>query len=353
MAKRGHGLRRRLTSIAILTAIVWQFREGTFLNYGVDFTGGTLVQVEFPAGDVEIGDVRAALDVPGIAVTSFGGTSEFLIRTPQAPEGAVDAADPANIVQQQLTEAFGPGSYRVERVEAVGAKVGGEMQTRAIIAILLSFAATMIYLAFRFEWRFGVAAVVATFHDIMLTLGFIAILRLDVSLPTVAAVLTIVGYSLNDTIVIFDRVRENLKAAGRRDSMQDIANRSINETLPRTVVTSATTMAVLFSLFLFGGVIVREFALILIVGIALGTYSSIFVAAPALLEVERRWPREKARPMAEKASQAWSRKSSLWLSLSQTGSRNTVLSRRPSRRIRSSVSFSPICTGAVSVSCGR
>jgi preprotein translocase subunit SecF len=279
-----------LLAIAILFAIIWQFREGTFLNYGVDFTGGTLVQVEF-VNDVTIGDVRAA--VPGTSVNAFGGTNEFLIRTGQAAEATQDAAGPADAVLADLAAAFGEGSFRLERTEAVGAKIGGEMQMRAILAVLLSFIATLIYLAFRFEWRYGVAAIVATFHDVILTLGFIAILRLDVSLPTVAAVLTIVGYSLNDTIIIFDRIRENVKAAGRRENFIAIINRSINETLPRTVITAVTTLVVLFALAILGGVIIRDFAMIMIVGVALGTYSSIFVASPVLLEVEKRWPRAK------------------------------------------------------------
>jgi preprotein translocase subunit SecF len=180
----------------------------------------------------------------------------------------------------------------LDREESVGAKVGSELQTRALLAILISFAATLIYLAFRFEWRFGVAAVIATAHDIVLTLGLLSILRVEVSLTTVAAVLTIVGYSLNDTIVIFDRIRENLQTARRPDFIA-LLNRSINETLPRTVLTTGTTIVTLLALFLFGGVIIRDFALILIAGIVLGTYSSIFVAAPALYEIEKRYPHEQ------------------------------------------------------------
>jgi preprotein translocase subunit SecF len=285
-----------LLAICILAAIGWQFREHTFLNYGVDFTGGTLVQVDFVSPDVTVADVRAAIDLPGSTITGFGAASEFLIRTPEATAIGEEAgaAISADLVEQQLITHFGEDAFETVRKEAVGAKVGGEMQRRAIIAVLLAFAATLIYLAFRFEWRFGVAAIVATFHDAMLTLGFIAALRLDVSLPTVAAILTIVGYSLNDKIVVFDRIRENIKLS-RREDFISILNRSINEVLPRTVITSITTLAVLFSLFLFGGSIIREFALIMIVGISLGTYSSIFVASPALLEIEKRWPGERVR----------------------------------------------------------
>jgi len=176
--------------------------------------------------------------------------------------------------------------------ETIGPKVGGELQSRALIAILVSFAATLIYLAFRFEWRFGVAAIIATLHDIVLTIGLLVLLRMEVSLPTVAAVLTILGYSLNDTIIIFDRIRENL-AGARRVDLVAIVNRSINETLPRTVLTTTTTLATLLALYLFGGVVIRDFALILMAGILLGTYSSIVIAAPILLEIERRFPREQ------------------------------------------------------------
>jgi preprotein translocase subunit SecF len=269
---------------------------GTWLNYGVDFSGGTIVQVRF-TGPADITEVRALVreSLPGAEVTRFGEENEVLIRTPQVGEATSGAAEE---VPRILRERYGE-AFSVERIEAVGAKVGGELQTRALLAILLSFVGTMIYLAIRFEWRFGVAAVIATAHDIILTLGLIALLRIEVALPTVAAVLTIVGYSLNDTIVIFDRIRENLATTGRREDFITTLDRSINETLPRTVLTSATTLVTLISLFLFGGTIIRPFALILIFGILLGTYSSIFVAAPALLEIEKRWPGErkkKAKP---------------------------------------------------------
>jgi preprotein translocase subunit SecF len=290
-----------LLALSVIGALIWQLTAGSWLNYGVDFTGGTLVQVEFHQ-DVTVGELRDALGArfPGSQITRFGEESEFLIRVPVAGDATSGAAD---AVPGVLTERYGADAFTVSRVEAVGAKVGGELQSRAIIAVLLSFLATLIYLAFRFEWRFGAAAVIATAHDVLLTLGLIALLRLEVALPTVAAVLTIVGYSLNDTIIIFDRIRENLHGLGRRGEFADIMNRSINETLPRTVMTTTTTLATLLALFLFGGSVIREFALILIVGIVLGTYSSIFVAAPALLEIDKRWPaeRKRAKPATPRA----------------------------------------------------
>jgi len=179
----------------------------------------------------------------------------------------------------------------VVRADAVGPKIGAELQQRAMLAILFSFVLTLIYLALRFEFRFGLAAVIATFHDLMITLGFLALFRIEILLPTVAAILTIVGYSLNDTIVVFDRVRENLNAkGGRREDPVALVNRSINETLPRTVLTSGTTLTVLLALLFVGGVAIRDFTLVLILGVVIGTYSSIFVATPALLEVQKRWP---------------------------------------------------------------
>jgi preprotein translocase subunit SecF len=290
-----------LLAVSVVGALVFQFAAGSWLNYGVDFTGGTLVQIEFHR-DMTVAELRQALSArfPGSEITRFGEETEFLIRVPVAGEATSGAAD---AVPDVLAERYGADAFTVSRTEAVGAKVGGELQTRALLAVLLSFVATLIYLAFRFQWRFGLAAVIATAHDVILTLGLISLMRLEVALPTVAAVLTIVGYSLNDTIIIFDRIRENLHGLGRRDELADIMNRSINETLPRTVLTTGTTLATLVALFLFGGSVIREFAMILIAGIVLGTYSSIFVAAPALLEIDRRWPAERKRvkPAAARA----------------------------------------------------
>ncbi|MEX2583043.1 MAG: protein translocase subunit SecF [Gemmatimonadota bacterium] len=269
---------------------------GAWLNYGVDFSGGTMVQVRFEE-QVTIDQVRA-VDPGGWQITRFGEPeeSEFIIRMQTFEESL--GADPAEQVISSLSEQFGPETFQVVRTEAVGPTVGNELQTRALYAILISFVLTLIYLAFRFEWRFGVAAVIATAHDILITLGFIALLRMEISVATVAAFLTIVGYSLNDTIVVFDRVRENLANRKRGVEYADIIDRSINETLPRTVLTSGTTLATLGSLYLFGGAVIRDFALVLIMGIAIGTFSSIFVASPALAAIERKWPRAATRPRA-------------------------------------------------------
>jgi len=294
-----------LLVLALLAGAYWQITRGSWLNYGVDFTGGTIVQVIFKE-PTTVAEVRAAVDavLPGTEITRFGGENEFLVRAPVFSEEGTSTAEQ---LVQGLVDRYGQGAFEVVRTEAVGPKIGGELQQKAVFAILLSLAATLAYLAVRFEWRFGVAAVIATAHDVLLSLGLISTFRLEVALPTVAAVLTIVGYSLNDTIVIFDRVRENMKKVGRRMELSEILNLSINETLPRTVLTSATTLATLFALFVLGGSTIREFALILLVGILIGTYSSIFVASPVLLEIERRWKHKESGAKGSKPARAGAR----------------------------------------------
>lgn len=272
------------------------------LNAGVEFTGGTLLQVRFTE-QVEVGDLRDALSGAGFegaqiqqlrggAVGGEGTLSEFLFRV-QVFEGEGGQGIGA-VFGTALEPEFQPDQFEIVRVEAVGPRVGSELQVKATWAILLSFLLTLIYLAFRFEWRFGVAAVIATMHDLMITFGFISLLNVEITLATVAALLTIVGYSLNDTIVVFDRVRENMRKK-RKEPYGQTLNRSINETLPRTVLTSGTTLVALGSLFILGGAVIRPFALVLILGVFVGTYSSIFVASPALLEIDDAERRRSAR----------------------------------------------------------
>ena len=277
--------------IAIFFGVFWHFDKGDWVNYGVDFLGGTIVQVHFNA-PVTVGELRPILEqaVPGTEITKFGAENEFLIRSPEFTTGGAQAGDR---IRQALTQRFGAQAFTAGRAEAVSAKVGNELHRKALLASLASFAATLIYLAFRFEWRYGVAATLATAHDLIFVLGFIAAFRIEVSLTTVAAVLTIVGYSLNDTVIIFDRIRENVRKAGRREAFIDILDRSINETLPRTILTVTTTLLTLYALFFLGGETLRSFAEILIVGIMVGTYSSIFVASPLLYEINKRWPVQK------------------------------------------------------------
>ncbi len=261
---------------------------GNWQNYGVDFTGGSLVQIRFNQ-PTTAADLRQALGgTQAPPITRFGSDDEFVIRAPLA-EG-VDVAQIAADLSEQISAAYGPGTFEIERQDLVGPKIGAELQQKAGLAILFSLILTLIYIAIRFEFRFGVAAVIATAHDVLVTLGFLALFRVEISLPTVAALLTILGYSLNDTIVVFDRIRENLgKKGGRREDPYELVNRSINETLPRTVLTSGTTIVVLGALLVLGGAVIRDFTMVLILGIIIGTYSSIFVASPALLEIQERW----------------------------------------------------------------
>jgi len=280
-------------ALSIIAALFWQFNKGSWLNYGVDFTGGTIVQVEFRQ-ETSVGELRETLGavVPGAEITRFGAENEYLVRASDFAEGGREVGA---VIVEALTGRYGADGFTVTRTEAVGPKIGGELQQRALLAILLSFAGILAYLAIRFEWRFGVAAVVAVAHDILVTLGMISAFQMEVLLPTVAAVLTIVGYSINDKIIVFDRARENLKKSGRREDLVTILNRSVNETLPRTVMTSVTTLVTLFALFVLGGEMVRDIALIMFVGILVGTYSSIFVASPALLVITERWkPQQKS-----------------------------------------------------------
>jgi preprotein translocase subunit SecF len=270
------------------------------LNESIEFTGGTLIQIKATAPTVSEAGIRSALDRAGLhgaEVQNYGAPDEFVVRARLGPEegqreGTTQAT--AAVVDSALSRAFGPETYSIVRTEAVGPKVGGELRQKALFAILLSFGATLAYLWVRFEWRFGLAAVAATAHDIVLTISFISLMHLEVSLVVVAAILTIVGYSLNDTIIIFDRVRENLRKY-KRQYLYDVLNLSVNETLPRSVLTHGTTAAATIALLLLAGEVIRPFAWVMSFGIVTGTFSSVYIASPILMAIERRWPGEDAR----------------------------------------------------------
>ena len=285
-----------LTAVLIIPGIVLLALKG--LNYSIEFTGGTQVQV-WTAKGVTSAAVRQALDAGGLhgaEIATFGSDTEYVIRArlgaTATAGGGAEATTAA--VEQALKTGVGVGRYGVVRHEGVGPRVGKELQGKAFLAILLSFFVTLAYLAYRFEWRFGLAAVLATLHDILTTIAFIRYLNLEVSLIVVGAVLTMVGYSLNDTIIIFDRVRENLRKF-RRQNLYEILNLSINETLPRSVLTHGTTMATTIALVLLAGEVLRPFALVMTFAIFTGTFSSIYIAAPLLMYIEKRWPGEDAR----------------------------------------------------------
>jgi preprotein translocase subunit SecF len=269
------------------------------LNESIEFTGGTLIQIHASESSASTGVIRSALQnagIEGAEIQTFGATNEFVIRARLAAgtDDTQSTEETTSAVEAALTAGLGAGSYETVRTEAVGPKVGGELRQKALLAIFLSFGVTLLYLAFRFEWRFGIAAVVATVHDIVAGVAFIALLNLEVSLVVVAAVLTIVGYSLNDTIVVFDRVRENLKKY-KRQNLYEILNRSVNETLPRTLLTSVTTLCATVALLLFGGKVIQGFSAVMTFGIFVGTFSSVYIASPVLLIIERRWPGEDVR----------------------------------------------------------
>ena len=267
------------------------------INYSIEFTGGTAIQIRTTEA-VGVAPLREALRAGGIAgaeVTTFGSDTEYLIRARLAADAAEESTQAtAEAVGRALDAGLGPGTWQIDRREALSPKVGRELQGKAILAIVFSFVVTLVYLAYRFEWRFGAAAVVATAHDVLATIAFLSLLDLEVSLVVVAAVLTVLGYSLNDTIVIFDRVRENLLKY-RRQNLYDILNLSVNETLPRTVLTGGSTLATALVLAFFAGEVIKPFALVMSFGILVGTFSSIYVAAPILLAIEARWPGADAR----------------------------------------------------------
>ena len=277
-------------------------------NYSIEFTGGTLMQVEF-AKAPDVGEIRSALDSAGIhgaEIQQFGSNREFTIRAQEQAQVASQAGGAENVavrIGSVLTNHFGGNDVKVRRTEAVGPRVGAELKRGAIIAILLSFLITLVYLSIRFEWRFALAAVIATSHDVFTTIAFLKLMHLEISLTVVAGLLTVLGYSLNDTIIIFDRVRENLRK-GRKESLYDTLNRSINETLPRSVMTHVTTFAATLALLLFAGEVIRPFAWVMAFGIVTGTFSSIYVAAPVLLWIERKWPRQTGgiRPSSSTAT---------------------------------------------------
>jgi preprotein translocase subunit SecF len=285
-----------VTALILIPGLMFLLLKG--LNYSIEFTGGTLLQIQSKK-TVDVAHLREGLDREGIhgaEIQNFGAENEYVIRARVAKPGsdANDTQATANAVGHALDNVLGAGNYVVLRTEAVGPKVGGELRQKAFLAIFLSFFAVLAYLAYRFEWRFGLAAIVATAHDILATIAFIGVLRLEMSLTVVAAVLSMVGYSLNDTIIIFDRVRENLHKH-KHESFEQILNRSVNETLPRSILTHGTTLATLLALAIFGGEVIRPFALVMFFGVFVGTFSSIYIASPVLMAIEKRWPGPAAR----------------------------------------------------------
>jgi preprotein translocase subunit SecF len=279
----------RLISLALIAVGIGSLVYHGGPNYGVDFTGGTMIQVGFMQRPA-ISEIRAALAALGFGdaqIQDFGGgataSAEFLIRLPLE---AAEQEDVSRKVATSLAAKFGEGSFEVQRIETVGPRVGRDLRQRAILAV--SFATLMMgaYIWFRFQLRFGVGAAVALAHDVLITIGALSLFNYEFDLTVVAALLTVVGFSVNDTVIVSDRIRENLRKRPR-DTLATIINSSINETLSRTVLTTGTALLVTIALFLLGGNVINGFAFALLVGFIVGTYSSIFVASPIVLFMER------------------------------------------------------------------
>ena len=250
------------------------------LEFGIDFTGGTLVEVGYPHA-VELESVRATLHgagFEGAVVQHFGTAHEVLIRV--APRDDIDRSELSDRALDALRT--GDSSVELRRVEFVGPQVGEELTEQGGLAMLIALGAIFIYVMFRFEWKFSAGAVAALFHDVVITLGIFSVLGLEFDLTVLAAILAVIGYSLNDTIVVFDRIRENFRRM-RRGTSESIINRSLNQTLSRTLMTSLTTLLVLVALFFLGGELIHGFATALIIGVLIGTYSSIYVASTCTL----------------------------------------------------------------------
>ena len=251
------------------------------LNFGVDFKGGTLIELRATDKQITISQLRQSflnMNLGDVTVKEFGKNNDFLIKFEKKEN---NNSDLIGQVKEDLTKFVGPG-FNFRRVESVGPKVSTELLKSGVIAIGLSLAAMLIYIWIRFEWQFSIGAILALLHDVLLTLGVFSLFSFEINLSIVAAVLTIVGYSMNDTVVIFDRVRENLKKFSDINIF-DLTNISINETLSRTIITSATTLLALVSIYIFGGQILKGFSLAMILGVIFGTYSSIYIANPILI----------------------------------------------------------------------
>lgn len=267
-----------LSVTVVLVSLVLIFTKG--FNYGIDFAGGTLVQVKYE-GKAPIEKVRKAISVDknyeGAAVTYFGSNEEIVIRTKMSSKALGE--DISDKMTQLLKDT---GKFEVRRVDMVGAKVGSELREKGLMSMFLAILGILIYVSFRFEWRFAVASVMALIHDVTIAMGAVVLFNIEVNLDTLAALLTILGYSLNDTIIVFDRIREGIRTI-RKPDLAAIIDESVTQTLSRTTLTSLTTFFVVLTLFLFGGEIIRGFSFTLLVGVVVGTYSSIFVASPILM----------------------------------------------------------------------
>ena len=274
-----------ISLILIVASLILLVFKG--LNYGVDFKGGTLIEIKVEQSSSKISSIRDSfnqMNLGDVSVKNFGNKTDYIVKFEK--QSSNDSKF-INNIKTKLSSSIGNVDFR--RVENVGPKVSAELLKSGIIAIALSLAAMLLYIWIRFEWQFSLGAIIAIFHDVIMTMGIFSLFSLEINLSIVAAVLTIVGYSMNDTVVIFDRVRENLKKYADI-KIFELTNISINETLSRTIITSVTTLLALFSIYFFGGEILKGFSLAMILGVIFGTYSSIYIANPilVLLKVSQR-----------------------------------------------------------------
>ena len=270
-----------LSGILIIASLVFLVFKG--LNFGVDFKGGTLIELRTDKSSANITKIRDSfnqMNLGDVSVKNFGNETDFVVKFEKQ-----NSNDPKFIDELKTKLSNSIGSVDFRRVENVGPKVSAELLRSGVIAIALSLAAMLLYIWIRFEWQFSLGAILALFHDVIITLGVFSVFSLEINLSIVAAVLTIVGYSMNDTVVIFDRVRENLRKYADV-KIFELTNISINETLSRTIITSVTTLLALLSIFIFGGEILKGFSLAMILGVIFGTYSSIYIANPVLVSLK-------------------------------------------------------------------
>jgi preprotein translocase subunit SecF len=273
-----------LSAVLLIGSIGLAATKG--LNFGIDFTGGTVIEIKTP-DTPNLSDMRSTMNgfgLGGIIIQEFGAPDDLLIRLPQQEGGPEAEAVAMQSIRDVLSGMYPDGGVDYRRTEFVGPQVGDELKKQGLYAILFALAGILAYVWFRFEWQFGVASVIALAHDSIATIGFFALMQMEFNLSTVAAILMIAGYSINDTVVVFDRIREKLRKY-KKKPLHDVFNLALNKTLARTLMTSVTTLLALVALYVWGGEVIQGFVVALIFGIVIGTYSSIFIAAPLLLSM--------------------------------------------------------------------
>lgn len=308
----------KITIAYIISGILFFGSIGVMIfkgfNYGIDFTGGTLIQIKYD-GVAPLDKIRQSLSndevLKNATVTEFGSPNEVIVRYPGSSDSVGVGA--GELVKKVLMQT---GKFQIRRVDIVGPKVGNELKSKAIIAVILSLIAILIYIAFRFEWRFSMAAIASEVHDTIITLGAISLFNIEVNLDTLAAILTVIGYSLNDTIIVFDRIREGVRDS-KSIKLNEVINESVSATLSRTILTSGTTLCVVLILFIFGGDMIKGFSFTMLIGVISGTISTIFIASPMLLwfkfnvqkyremmslKIKKQKDKEKMRAMYEKGT---------------------------------------------------